>query len=42
MLCIIITFAGFLISVLLAFVLDAIDNIKKNPVAMAKLKGTKA
>lgn len=42
MLCIIVTFAGFFGSVFLAFMLNAIDNIKKDPVAMAKLKGIKA
>lgn len=42
MLCIIVTFAGFFGSVFLAFVLNAIENIKKDPVAMAKLKGIKA
>lgn len=42
MLCIIVTFAGFFGSVFLAFVLNAIDNIKKDPIAMAKLKGIKA
>lgn len=41
MFCIIVTFAGFFGSVFLAFVLNAIDNIKKDPVAMAKLKGIK-
>ncbi|TAH48708.1 MAG: lipopolysaccharide biosynthesis protein [Treponema sp.] len=41
MLCIIVTFAGFFGSVFLAFVLNAIENIKKDPVAMAKLKGIK-
>lgn len=40
MLCIIVTFAGFFGSVFMSFVLNAIDNIKKDPVAMAKLKGT--
>jgi uncharacterized protein involved in exopolysaccharide biosynthesis len=39
MLCIIVTFAGFFASVFLAFVLNAIENIKKDPAAMAKLTG---
>jgi uncharacterized protein involved in exopolysaccharide biosynthesis len=39
MLCIIVTFAAFFFSVFLAFVLNAIENIKKDPEAMAKLKG---
>lgn len=38
MLCIIGTFAGFFISVFLAFLLNAIKNIKNDPVAMEKLK----
>lgn len=36
-LCIIITFAGFFISVFLAFLLNAIKNIRNDPVAMEKL-----
>lgn len=36
-LCIIVTFAAFFISVFLAFLLNAIENIKKDPEAMAKL-----
>lgn len=36
-LCIIVTFAAFFVSVFLAFLLNAIDNIKKDPEAMAKL-----
>ncbi|MCD1653154.1 lipopolysaccharide biosynthesis protein [Treponema zuelzerae] len=39
MLCIIITFAAFFGSVFLVFVLNAWDNIKKDPLAMAKLSG---
>jgi len=39
LLCIIVTFAAFFLSVLAAFVLNAIDNIKKDPEAMAKLRG---
>ena len=39
MLCIIGAFAGFFISVFLAFLLNAINNIKNDPVAMNKLKG---
>lgn len=38
-LCIIVTFAGFFISVFLAFLLNALSNIKADPVAMSKLKG---
>ena len=41
MLCIIVSFAAFFISVFLAFLINAIENIKKDPVAMAKLKGEK-
>jgi uncharacterized protein involved in exopolysaccharide biosynthesis len=41
MLCIIVTFAAGFFSVFLAFVLNAISNIKKDPVAMAKLRGDK-
>lgn len=41
MLCIIVTFAAGFFSVFLAFLLNAIDNIKKDPQAMAKLKGEK-
>ncbi len=40
-LCIIVTFAAFFVSVFLAFLLNALENIKKDPEAMAKLKGTK-
>lgn len=39
MLCIVGTFAGFFISVFLAFLLNALENIKKDPIAMRKLKG---
>ena len=35
-LCIIVTFAAFFVSVFLAFLLNAIENIKKDPEAMAK------
>lgn len=38
-LCIIVAFAAFFMSVFLAFLLNAIQNIKKDPQAMAKLKG---
>lgn len=41
MLCIIVSFAAFFVSVFLAFLLNAIENIKKDPDAMAKLKGEK-
>jgi len=40
-LCIIITFAAFFISVFLAFLLNAVENMKKDPEVMAKLKGKK-
>lgn len=40
-LCIIITFAGFFGSVFLVFLLNAIENIKKDPEAMAKLHNSK-
>ncbi|MCR4952473.1 MAG: lipopolysaccharide biosynthesis protein [Treponema sp.] len=40
-LCIIVTFAAFFLSVFLAFLLNAISNIKKDPEAMAKLKSKK-
>jgi uncharacterized protein involved in exopolysaccharide biosynthesis len=40
MICIIATFAAGFFSVFLAFVLNAISNIKKDPEAMAKLRGT--
>lgn len=36
-LCIILTFAGFFISIFTAFLINAIDNIKKDDVAMQKL-----
>jgi uncharacterized protein involved in exopolysaccharide biosynthesis len=38
LLCIIVTFLSFSLSVFLAFVLNAIDNVRKDPEAMAKLK----
>lgn len=41
MLCIIVSFAAFFISVFLAFLLNAIENIKKDPEAMSKLKTKK-
>jgi len=40
-LCIIVTFAAFFISVFLAFLLNAIENIKKDPEAMSKLNSAK-
>lgn len=40
-LCIIVTFAAFFLSVFLAFLLNAISNIKKDPEAMAKLSAKK-
>jgi uncharacterized protein involved in exopolysaccharide biosynthesis len=39
MLCIIVSFAAGFFSVFLAFVLNALDNIKRDPEAMAKLRG---
>jgi uncharacterized protein involved in exopolysaccharide biosynthesis len=39
MLCIIVVFAAFFFSVFLAFMLNAISNIRKDPEAMAKLRG---
>lgn len=39
MLCIIVAFAAFFISVFMAFLLNALKNIKNDPVAMSKLKG---
>ncbi|GHV78806.1 hypothetical protein AGMMS49944_05970 [Spirochaetia bacterium] len=41
MLCIIVTFAAGFFSIFLAFGLNAISNIRKDPEAMAKLKGEK-
>jgi uncharacterized protein involved in exopolysaccharide biosynthesis len=41
MLCIIVTFASGFFAVFLAFVLNAIANIRKDPEAMAKLRGAK-
>ncbi len=38
MLCIIVTFASFFFSVFLAFLLNAVDTVRKDPGAMAKLK----
>ena len=35
------SFAAAFLSVFLAFLLNAIENIKKDPIAMAKLKGEK-
>lgn len=40
-LCIIVTFAAGFLSVFLAFLLNALENLRKDPVAMAKLKGKK-
>jgi uncharacterized protein involved in exopolysaccharide biosynthesis len=40
LLCIIVTFAAAFFSVFLAFVLNAISNIRKDPEAIAKFKGT--
>ena len=38
MLCVIVTFAGFFLSVFLAFLLNAVANIRGDPEAMAKLR----
>jgi len=40
MICIIVTAAAGFLSIFLAFVLNAVSNIKKDPQAMAKLRGT--
>lgn len=37
--CVVATMAGFFLAVLAAFVLEAVGNIRKDPEAMAKLKG---
>ena len=39
LICIIVTFAAGFFAVFLAFVLNAVENIKKDPEAMAKLRG---
>jgi len=39
MLCIIVTFASFFAAVLLAFIIEAMANLYKNPEAVAKLQG---
>jgi uncharacterized protein involved in exopolysaccharide biosynthesis len=39
LICIIVTFAAGFFAIFLAFVLNAVENIKKDPEAMAKLKG---
>jgi uncharacterized protein involved in exopolysaccharide biosynthesis len=41
LLCLIVTFAAGFLAVFLAFALNAIDNIKGDPEAMAKLRGTR-
>ncbi|GHT89524.1 hypothetical protein FACS1894137_18920 [Spirochaetia bacterium] len=41
LICIIVTFAAGFLSVFLAFILNAVENIKKDPEAMAKLRGVK-
>jgi uncharacterized protein involved in exopolysaccharide biosynthesis len=41
MICIIVTFAAGFFAVFLAFVLNAVSNIRKDPEAMAKLKGNR-
>lgn len=41
MLCIIITFAAFFISVFFAFALNAVENVRKDPEAMEKLRSGK-
>ena len=38
MICIIVTFAGFFLAVFLAFLLNAVANIRQDPEAMAKLR----
>ncbi len=39
MLCVIITFAGFFGSVMLAFALDALKKVREDPEAMRKISG---
>ena len=39
MLCIIVTFAAGFFAVMLAFMLEAVENVKKDPEAMKKLTG---
>ncbi|HOU39592.1 MAG TPA: GNVR domain-containing protein, partial [Treponemataceae bacterium] len=39
MLCIIVTFAAGFLAIMLAFALEAIENVKKDPEAMKKLTG---
>jgi uncharacterized protein involved in exopolysaccharide biosynthesis len=41
LICIIVTFAAGFFAVFLAFALNAVDNIKKDPAAMAKLRGVR-
>ena len=41
LICVIVTFAAGFFAVFLAFVLNAIENIRKDPEAMAKLRGRK-
>jgi uncharacterized protein involved in exopolysaccharide biosynthesis len=41
LLCIIVAFAAGFFSVFLAFALNAVENIKQDPEAMAKLRGRK-
>lgn len=40
-LCIIVTFAAFFVSIFMAFLLNAIENVKNDPEAMAKLSNKK-
>jgi uncharacterized protein involved in exopolysaccharide biosynthesis len=42
LICIIVTFAAGFLSVFLAFILNAVSNIRKDPEAMAKLRGETA
>lgn len=39
MICIVATMAGFFFSILLVFILNAIENVRKDPEAMKKLRG---
>jgi tyrosine-protein kinase Etk/Wzc len=39
MICIVATFASFFVSILIAFLLEAIKNVRNDPVAMKKLRG---
>lgn len=42
MICVVATMAGFFLSIMLAFLLEAIKNLRSDPDVMAKLRGVKA